>query len=189
MKRALFAIGAVVAAAIALPLRAQTMTPELRPFVGAYVPTGAMRDIMKSSALFGVEGAFEVNPNLHLIGTFSWSPAHNKFTGYDENLSLYSFDVGAELGLVRPLPLGWEFKPFFGLGGGARKYDYKDTQFPSRSWGAGYVSLGTEFQLSAVALRIEARENFFGYKSPFPGATSGTRNDATVLFGFAYHFR
>lgn len=189
MKRTLFAIGAVAAAGIALPLRAQTMTPELRPFVGAYMPTGGMRDIMKSSALFGAEGAFEVNRNLHVIGTFSWSPAHNKFTGYDENLSIYSFDVGAELGLVHALPVGWEFKPFVGLGGGARTYDYKDTQLPTQSWAAGYVSVGTEFQLNAIALRMEARDNFFGYKSPFPNAASGTRNDATFLFGFAYHFR
>ena len=189
MKRTLFTIAAVVAAGMTLPLRAQTLTPELRPFVGAYVPTGSMRDIMKSSTLFGVEGAFEVNPNLHVIGTFSWSPAHNKFTGYDENVSIYSFDVGAELGLVRPLPMGWQFKPFFGLGGGARTYDYKDTTFPTQSWAAGYASLGTEFQVNVFALRLEARDNVFGYKSPFPNATSGTHNDATVLFGFAYHFR
>ena len=187
MKKTLLAIAAAVG--IALPLRAQTLTPELRPFVGAYVPTGAMRDVMKSSTLFGLEGALEVNPNFHVLGTFSWAPTHNKFTGYDENLSVYAFDVGAELGLVRPLPVGWEFKPFFGLGAGARQYDYKDNRFQTQSWGAGYVSLGTEFQLNTIALRMEARENFFGYQSPLANTTSGTRNDATVLFGFAYHFR
>lgn len=189
MTKTLLTAAAVAAIGIAVPLRAQTLTPELRPFVGAYVPTGAMRDVMKSSALFGVEGAFEVNPNFHVIGTFSWVPTHNKFTGYDENLSVYAFDVGAELGLVRALSDGWELKPFLGLGAGARQYDYKDNRFQTQSWGAGYLSVGTEFQLNVIALRMEARENFFGYRSPLANATPTTRNDATVLFGLAYHFR
>lgn len=189
MRRTLLAIGLLVASGTISPLRAQTITPELRPFVGAYMPSGAMRDMMKSSTLFGIQGAFEVNPHLHLIGTFSWSPSHNKFTGYDENVSIYSYDVGAELGLVRPLGSGWQFKPFLGLGAGARTYDYKSTVFSTQSWAAGYGALGTEFQLNPVALRLEARENFFGYKSPLPNGSSATRNDAAILFGFAYHFR
>ena len=42
---------------------------------------------------------------------------------------------------------------------------------------------------NVIALRAEARENFFGYQSPLANSTSTTRNDATVMFGLAYHFR
>ena len=189
MKRTLFAIAALVASGMVLPLRAQTITPELRPFVGAYMPTGAMGDVMKSSAVFGLQGALEVNPNVHLIATFGWAPTHNKLTGFDENVSIYAYDVGAELGLVRPMALGWEFKPFFGLGAGARTYDYKSSSFSTRTSPAGYLAVGSEFQLNPVALRIEARGNVFDYKSPIANGSSYTRNDIGLLFGFAYHFR
>ena len=63
MKRILLAIETLIAAGMVPPLGGQTITPELRPFVGAYMPTGAMRDVMKSSALFGLQGALEVKPN------------------------------------------------------------------------------------------------------------------------------
>lgn len=188
MKRTLLAIGALLASGM-MPLWAQTITPELRPFVGAYMPTGAMSNVMKSSALFGMQGALEVNPNLHVIGTLGWAPAHNKFTGYDENVNIFSYDIGAELGLVRPMGSGWEFKPFFGLGGGARTYDYKATGFPTHTSALGYLSAGSEFQLNPVALRVEARANAYDYKSPVTNVSANTRNDIALLFGFAYHFR
>ena len=104
-------------------------------------------------------------------------------------MNVFAYDLGAELGLVRPMSAGWEFKPFFGLGAGARTYDYKSSLFSSRTSAAGYASLGSEFQLSPVALRIEARENVFDFRSPLASEASKTRTDIGLLFGFAYHFR
>ena len=46
-----------------------------------------------------------------------------------------------------------------------------------------------EFQLARTALRIEARDNVFCYKSPIAGVSSQTRSDIGLAFGVAYHLR
>lgn len=189
MKRTGMLIGALVAGAFALPVRAQLVTPELRPFVGAYIPTGAQRDLFKDATMFGVQGALELRPTLHLLGTFGWTPAHNKYVGYDENVSIFSYDVGTELGMVQPLGAAWEWRPFLGLGVGARTYSYKAAGLSDRTCASGYGAAGSEFQFAKVALRLEARDNVFCYRSPIAGVSSTTRNDVGLAFGFAYHFR
>lgn len=189
MKRTGIVLGLLLAGAFAAPARAQLVTPELRPFAGAYLPTGTQSGLFKAAALFGVQGALEVTPTFHLLGTFSWVPGHNRYTGFDENVSIFSYDVGTELGMVQPLTDGWEFKPFIGLGAGARTYAYKATGLSDRTCAAGYGALGSEFQLDRVALRFEARDNVFCYRSPLPGVASSTQNDIGLAFGFAYHFR
>jgi hypothetical protein len=189
MKRITIVIGALIGGAFAQPAPAQLFTPELRPFVGAYVPTGSQRDLFKDATMFGVQGALELAPTLHLVGTYGWVPAHNKYSGFDENVSIFSYDIGAEFGVSQPLGSGWEMKPFLGLGVGARSYVYKSDGLSDRTCGAGYGSLGSEFQLDRVALRLEARDNVFCYRSPIAGVSSRTRNDVGLSFGFAYHFR
>jgi len=189
MKRTAIVIGILIAGTLAQPARAQLVTPELRPLVGAYIPTGAQRDLFKDATMFGIQGALEVVPTFHLVGTFAWVPAHNKYTGFDENVSIFSYDFGAEVGLTQPIGSGWEFKPFVGLGVGARTYAYKATGLSDRTCAAGYGALGSEFQFAKVALRLEARDNVFCYRSPIAGVSSTTRNDVGLAFGFAYHFR
>jgi hypothetical protein len=189
MKRITIVLGALVVGAFAGPARAQLGTPELRPFVGAYIPTGAQRDLFNDATLFGIQGALELKPTFHLLGTFSWAPVHNKYTGFDENVSIFAYDVGTELGTSRSLGSGWEFKPFVGLGVGARSYVFKASGLSDQTCGAAYGALGSEFQLDKVALRFEARDNVFCYRSPTAAVTSKTRNDIGLALGFAYHFR
>lgn len=188
MKRTGIVLVALVAGAFTGPAQAQVFTPELRPFVGAYLPTGAQADLFKGASLFGLQGALEVEPTFHLLGTFSWVPAHNKFTGFDENASIFAYDVGAEFGTLYPLGSGWELKPFLGLGVGARTYTYKAPGLSTNTCAAGYGALGSEFQVDKVALRFEARDNLFCYRDPIDGV-SKTRNDVGLALGLAYHFR
>lgn len=189
MKRTAMVIGALVAGAFVLPAQTPLFTPELRPFVGAYVPTGDQSNLFKSGTMFGVQGALEFKPTFHLLGTFSWIPAHNKYTGFDENVSIFGYDLGAEFAFVQPLGSGWELKPFAGLGAGARTYAFKASGLSDKTCAAAYGALGSEFQLDRVALRLEARDNVFCYRSPVAGISSATRNDIGLAFGLAYHFR
>ena len=189
MKRIAMAVGLILASGLAGPVRAQVFTPELRPFVGAYVPTGSQRDLFNDAAMFGVQGALEVSPTFHLIGTFSWIPVHNKYTGFDQNVSIFGYDVGTEFAFVQPLGSGWELKPFAGLGIGARTYAFKASGLADKTCAAGYGALGSEFQFDRIALRVEGRDNVFCYRSPVAGIASRTRNDIGLAFGFAYHFR
>ena len=189
MKRTGIVLVALVAGAFVGPARAQVFTPELRPFVGAYVPTGTQRDLFNDASLFGIQGALEVNPTFHLLGTFSWVPVHNKFTGFDENANIFAYDVGTEFGMMHPLGSGWELKPFLGVGVGARTYAYKASGLSNTTCASGYGALGSEFQFHKVALRLEARDNVFCYRSPIAGVGSKTRNDVGIALGLAYHFR
>src|SRR5947208_1821879 len=48
---------------------------ELRPFVGAYIPTGDQRDLLKDAVLVGGQLTWHVIPPVAVTGTFGWSPS------------------------------------------------------------------------------------------------------------------
>jgi hypothetical protein len=187
MRKTDLVLGMLLAGAMALPSQTPMPRPEIRPFVGAFVPTGPQRDLFEDAALMGIQGALELKPTLHVLGTFSWVPGHNKYRGFHEDVSIFAYDVGAEVGLVRPLGGGWQFKPFVGLGAGARTYAFKADALADKTCLSGYGALGSEFQFDRLALRVEARDNVFCYKSPIVGVQSKTRNDVGLALGFAYH--
>ena len=189
MRRTIMVLAVLVTGSSTLPGQAPTWKPELRPFVGASVPTGGQRDLFKDAAMFGVQGALELRPTFHVLGTLNWVPAHNRYAGADENVSIFAYDVGIEKGLVRPLVNGWELRPFFGVGAGARTYAYKSSSLKDQTCVAGYGALGTELQLRRVALRLEGRDNLYCFKSPVGGVESVTRSDFGFALGLAYHFR
>ena len=138
--------------------------------------------------MFGVQAELEVRPTLHLLGSFGWAPAQNKYQVADDDVNILQYDAGVEFDLVRPMGGGWQFKPFLGMGAGARTYLYGDDELSNKTCFAGYGALGTEFQIGRTALRLEGRDNVFCYRSPI-GGDSKTRNDVGVAFGVAYHFR
>ena len=75
---------AIALAALATGARAQdddrpaAWKPELRPFIGTSIPTGAQRDAIASDILFGLQMAAELRPTFHLVGTFGWNLARTK---------------------------------------------------------------------------------------------------------------
>lgn len=183
---------ALLALAFALPAAAQSpgVKPEIRPFVGATIPTGTHRDFFQSGVLYGVQAAIEVRETFHLLGTFGVVPAHLKLAGGNEDKSLMMmYDVGMEFDIVRSLGDSWVFKPFVGVGGGARSYFYDQASLLDRTSPAGYGALGVEFQIARTAIRFEGRDNIFTFKSPQPFVKSKTRNDVGLSLGLAYHFR
>ncbi len=189
MKKGLIAAIALTAGAAALP--AQTWSPalELRPFAGASIPTGTQRDLFKDAAFLGLQGALELQPTFHMLGSFSWTNGTNKYQVSNTNVDIFQYDAGVELGAATPLVGGWELKPFFGIGAGARTYHFSSDQLSDKTCALAYGSLGSEFQLSNIALRLEGRENIFCYRSPVIGQKSKTRNDLGLSFGIAYHIR
>jgi hypothetical protein len=185
-------LAAILATTVTLPALSQTpvLKPEIRPFVGASIPTGTQRDFFGSSVVYGVQAALEVRETFHLLGTFAVAPATLKVAGGNEDKSLMmQYDVGMEFDLVRPLGESWLFKPFVGVGAGARSYFYDDQDLIDRTGLSGYGALGVEFQIARTAIRFEGRDNVFTFKSPLPFEKSRTRNDVGFSLGLAYHFR
>lgn len=190
MRRIMYAVAVMCVAAPALAAQAPSARKiELRPFVGASIPTGDQRELYGEELMFGLQGAVEVKPTFHVVGSFGWVPSNSGYAVSDDEVNIFQYDVGVEFGLVRPMAGDWEFKPFFGVGAGGRSYAYAASQLNDKTCLAGYGALGSEFQLGRTAIRFEARDNVFCYKSPITGIESKTRNDIGLALGLAYHFR
>lgn len=166
-----------------------TRTFEIRPFAGVFVPTGSQRDVLDDAAFAGLQLGFEVHPNVTLVGSFGWAPSTDVTRSDANKVDIYQYDVGAELGITRQLGSMWSFRPFVGLGAGARTYSYRDLELDTQTNLAGYGALGTEFRVGRMAIRLEGRD----YVSAFEGLDglepSSTRNDLSFAAGIAYHFR
>jgi hypothetical protein len=89
---------------------------EIRPYVGAYIPTGDQRDIFKDAILVGAQGSYRFTPALALTATVGWSPTEDRLK---QDVDLLQYDIGAELRAQSWLSgKSWNFSPFVGLGVG-----------------------------------------------------------------------
>ena len=189
MRTITYAVVALLAGATALRAQERQTISELRPFAGAYVPAGTQRDFFPAAPIFGLQAGLQLRPTLHVVGSFGMVPLHSKYDVTRDNAIILMYDVGVERGLPRRLRGGWQLAPFIGLGVGARTYSYRARELTTQTCGGAYGALGTELQLGLSALRIEARDNLYRFRSPVAGVKSETRNDLAFTLGFARHFR
>jgi outer membrane protein with beta-barrel domain len=161
---------------------------ELRPFAGAYIPTGDQRDLLKDAVIVGGQASYRILPQLAVTGTLGWSPSKDRITPGDQKIDLWQYDVGAELRAPAWFTSGaLDFTPFVGLGAGARTYNYRDLDVDSKTNFAGYGMLGGELGFGRIGWRVEARDYVSQFK-PFTGGDSKTRNDVTVATGLTLKF-
>ena len=171
--------------------RAQGIAPafEVRPFVGAYIPTGDQRDLLKDAVLVGAQASWRVIPAFALTGTFGWAPSKDRVSAGNQTLDIYQYDVGGELRAASLYNGGlWNFSPFVGLGVGGRTYNYRDLDVSSKTNVAGYGALGGDVGFGAVGLRIEARDYVSQFKPLTGSGDTKTRNDIGVAAGLTYRF-
>jgi hypothetical protein len=159
---------------------------EVRPWVGAKVPTGIQRNVFAAAPAAGVQGAIEMTRAMHMVATLGWSPARSKLDVANRGTDVFEYDVGIEYNLLFPLAGRWEVKPFAGGGAGARTYRYDAEGLPSNTPLTAYGSLGTELQRGLLALRIEARGYLHGFTDPLTDEWDA-RNEVSAALGFAYH--
>jgi hypothetical protein len=185
MRRLLIVVG-LLALGSAASAQELSRYLELRPLIGAYIPTGDQRDSFDDAAIYGMQVGYEYRPTLHFVGLFAWSPAHNNLVAVDDAVNLFQYDVGAEFNLVRELSENWQLKPFLGLGVGGRTYNYDSIDLATDTRVAGYAVVGTEFQYHYVAIRLEGRNYLSDFKDPMIGGTNA-RHDLGFSLGLAYH--
>ena len=175
---------------LSLPIEARAQSkPEIRPYAGVLVPTGDQRDLFKDAMLAGGQLAVELADRYHVVGTFGFSgPNFDNSVATGGHVHIYQADLGGELFKDMPLENGWRIRPFLGLGGGVRTYDPTDTG-GSNSYPAAYGALGSEFQLSRVAMRLEARDYLTRFKGLSGNDEVSTRNEVAISLGLAYHLR
>lgn len=162
---------------------------ELRPFVGAYIPTGDQRDLLKDAVLVGGQASWRAIPLLALTGTFAWSPSKDRLTPGNQTLDIYQYDVGAELRTPSGYNAGFaELTPFVGLGLGGRTYSYRDLDVGSKTNLDGYGAIGGDIGLGPIAFRIEGRDYVSQFKPLTGSGSTKTRNDIGLTAGIAYRF-
>jgi len=188
---ALAAAGLLQAAATGLG--AQSAPPasafELRPFTGAYIPTGDQRDLLRDAVVVGAQASYRLRPSLALTGTFGWSPSKDRVTAGDQRLDVLQYDVGAELRAPAWYDAGTvTFSPFVGVGVGGRTYSYRDLDADSRTNFAGYGALGGDIGFGRVGLRLEARDYLSRFEPLTGSGDAATRNDVTLAAGLALAF-
>jgi hypothetical protein len=176
---------------------AQDVTPlslrgfELRPYVGAYIPTGDQRDLLEDAVLVGAQASYSFIPQLALTGTFGWSPSKDRITAGDQTLDVFQYDLGLEGRAPAWYTSGtgsWSFTPFAGLGIGARTYDYRDLDIDSQTNLAGYGALGGELGFGRIGARLEARDYVSRFEPLTGNGDAKTRNDVTLAAGLTVKF-
>ena len=189
MRKAALVVAALALGASTLVAQATKVKPEIRPFAGAMIPTGELRQVFMDAPMAGISTAVELEPSIHVLATFAWVPTQDKYGLAQNNVNIYQYTAGAEFGFVRPFARSWELRPFAGLGIGGRTYMFQGIGLPDKTSLVAYGALGTEFQVARTALRLEVRDNLFDYRSPISGVSNKTRNDIGLSFGVAYHLR
>jgi len=155
---------------------------ELRPYVGAVVPTGAQRDLLKDAVLVGAQLGWQFHRNVAVTGSFGWAPASDRttafagnantpgglYTGREEDVDLFQYDVAVEGRLPNVLPsLRWSTRPYAALGVGGRTYNYRDVETVGAETNfVGFGALGLDVipPTGNLGLRIEARDNVSAFK-------------------------
>lgn len=188
MKYRLVALAALLTLASgAMAQRASSVRLEFRPFAGMYVPSGSQADDFKTAAAYGLQSALELSSNMHVLASVGWTDGRSKIAALSNDVaSMWQYDVGAEFNGVGELGYSWLFRPFVGVGAGARTYDYQALGAKASTCTAGYGSLGTEFQRKMFAVRLESRGYVSCFKSPLT-AQKKNRTDALFSLGLAYH--
>src|SRR5687767_3410268 len=163
---------------------------ELRPFAGAYIPTGDQRDFLKDAVLVGAQGSWRAIRQLAITGTFAWAPSEDRLRAGDEKLDVYQYDVGAEARAPSWYTSGsWDFTPFVGLGVGGRTYNYRDLDdVDAKTNISGYGALGGEVGFGRLGLRLEARDYVSRFEPLTGDGDAKARNDVTVAAGLTVRF-
>lgn len=189
--RILVALAALTALAAFAPRAEAQRSFSIRPNVGAFVPTGDLKDVLDDAVLVGLQASYDLTPSFALIGSFGWAPTKDLALAH-EKVDLFQYDLGIEGRLPNLTPSSWfSTRPYAALGAGGRTYNYRDIDADAQTNFLGYGALGVDLAQSngPIGLRLEARDNVTGFKG-LRGelAERKARNDLQFSAGFTVAF-
>lgn len=183
-------------AAVAFPIgmvgaQQASHSVELRPFVGALVPTGDQRDLLESSVMTGAELSWEFRPNFAVTGSLGWAPSNDRTlvaANTDNKLDVYQYDLAVEGRLNNIMASSsWAVRPYARVGAGGRTYNYRNLDgVDAQTDVVGHGAIGVDIapSMSRFGLRIEARDNVSAFRG-LRGELNDrvTRNDMQFTSG------
>ena len=154
---------------------------------GWLMPTSAQRASIKTADLTAVVVSYVPRPSFTITSTFEWARSHDLAVAGEPKLDVFICDVGAEVRAPQ-MSLGdaWKVAPFVGIGGGARSYNIPKLPVDPTYNLTAYGSVGGEFAIHRVHLRLEVRDNVSSFKPLAGGGKSATRNDVVVMLGLRF---
>lgn len=173
-------------------LAAQTTTSAqqhvtLRPFVGAYLPTGDQRDFLKDAVLVGTQASWTANANFAVIGSFGWTPSEDKIQPGSRKVDAYQYDIGIEA-RSEATNVSTLISPFIGAGIGGRTYTYRNSSIDSKTNFDGYGAVGVDADAGVVGIRLEVRDYVSRFQPLTGGGDTKTRNDLALFAGLGLKF-
>jgi hypothetical protein len=192
MNRKLIAAVTALAALAATPALAQQAPAthlQISPYAGAFIPTGAQRDVLDAAFLTGLTLSLELDPYLAFVGSFGWAASQGQQPiTRDRGLDVYQYDLGLQGQRPFALGRGVTLKPFVGIGTGVRTYDFADGDLASETDFVGYVSAGASLEYRHVALGLTVRDYLSIYDGIAVDEGSSTRNDLSVYASLGARF-
>jgi hypothetical protein len=156
---------------------------------GTVVPTGSQENDVKNAKLTAVQLSYGLRPDLVLTSTVGWARTTPLGLRPEAKLDLFTYDAGVEYRLPRRSPdRGINFKPFTGVGIGARTHSYRHVDVATTHNLATYASVGGELGLLRVRVRLEVRD-YLTWVTPLGASDSTRRNDVAVLAGLRLALR
>jgi hypothetical protein len=189
------AVGCTLVTASSLSAQTAEPSPTSRPGSswelllpsGTLVPTGAQRDVMKRGNLTAVQISYVARPMFAITSTVGWARSRDILMADSPKLDVFTYDVGAEIRAPGSLTgKTVTFTPFAGAGVGGRSYNHRKLDLDATHNVAAYGSVGGEFGIQRVRVRLEARDYVAGFK-PLAGAGAArTGNDVVVMAGLRF---
>ena len=157
---------------------------------GTIAPTGAQRDAIKRSNLTVAQLSYLVRPQIAVTGSVGWARSRDIATIGAPRLDVFTYDLGAEFRAPAWITShDTTFRPFAGVGAGARSYNYRSLEIDARHNVSGYIGAGGELGIKRVGLRLEVRDYVSGFKPLAGGGTAATGNDVVVMVGLRFRTR
>ena len=159
-----------------------TRSWEVRVASGEFVPMGGQQHSIKDGQVTAAQLSWVLRPSLAITGTFAWARSRDLTLMDTPKLDVFTSDLGVEA-----RPAQWfgnkavTVSPFVGLGAGVRTYNHRKQDISTSSMAVGYASVGGEFGISRVGLRLEVRDYVTGFNAPVVATRSGMRNDVVIM--------
>ena len=190
MKKRILALAALAALPTGRALAdapPQETSVHVAPYVGAFLPTGALRDVLDDAVLTGVTASFDANAHLAIVASFGWAPTAVKSLA-NGDVDLFQYDLGLQGHYAFDLGREWLAKPFVGAGIGGRWYRYRDVIGGDETDPVAYVSAGSTFEYRQLALSLTVRDEVSQYKSLGLEDVTEARNDLGLFAAVGWRF-
>ena len=180
----------IVLSAAAQPANAQA-TPaapaargEFLMSSGAILPAGEQRDVISNAALSTMQLSYVAHPAVAVTAMAGWARSRDLGFSSEQPLDLFSYDAGVEARAAqRNLGRAITFRPFAGIGAGARSYNHRHLDLAVRHNAAAYAGVGGELGAGGVRVRLEARQYLTRFRPLAGGGGTDTRNEVALLAG------